>query len=207
MRKAAIVAGVLVVILAVAAGWFWRVNIYAGAPAPPPQVALGQAVADFTLPDLDGNQHSLSSLKGEKGALLVWISPKCPYSRGYDERMQAVHRDYAGRGIRFIAINSNRNEPSEELKAYAAQKGWTFTILKDEGNRVADFFGASVTPEAYLLDAGLVLRYHGRLDANHEDPSLNSHELREAMDAMLAGQQIANTGKKAFGCTIKRVTG
>jgi len=206
MRKAAIVAGVAIIVLAVAAGWFWRVNIYAGAPAPPPQVALGQTVADFTLPDLDGRPQSLAGLKGEKGTLLIFIATRCPYSNGYNSRMEAVNKDYAARGVRLVGINSNRTEPVEEIRQHARENGFTFTILRDDGNRVADFFGASVTPEVFLLDAGGVLRYHGRLDAAHDDPSLNSGELREALNQMLGGQQIANTGKKAFGCTIKRVT-
>lgn len=206
MRKPAI-AAVVVLALAAAGGWYWRTNVYAGAPAPPSQVAVGQAVADFTLPDLDGRAQSLASLKGTKGTLLIFIATRCPYSNGYNSRMEALDRDYSARGIRVIGINSNRTEPVEEIRQHARDNGFTFTILRDDGNRVADTFGAAVTPETYLLDAGNVLRYHGRLDASHEDTSLNAQELREALDALLGGARIANTGKKAFGCTIKRVSG
>ncbi|OFV80642.1 MAG: hypothetical protein A3B65_07195 [Acidobacteria bacterium RIFCSPHIGHO2_02_FULL_67_57] len=194
---------VVVVILAGAAALGWRV--YSGPAAPAGQVALGQAVADFTLPDTNGQQHSLASLKGEKGTLLIFIATQCPYSNAYNQRMEALHRDYNARGIRLVGINPNKTEPAEEVRSHAQQNGLTFIVLKDPDNRIADYFGASVTPETYLLDAGNVLRYHGRLDADHKDAGLNSGELRQALEELLGGQAIANTGKKAFGCTIKRV--
>ena len=202
MRKLGI-AAVAVLILAGAAALGWRV--YSGPAAPAGQVALGQAVADFTLPDTNGQQHSLASLKGEKGTLLIFIATQCPYSNAYNQRMEALHRDYNARGIRLVGINPNKTEPAEEVRSHAQQNGLTFIVLKDPDNRIADYFGASVTPETYLLDAGNVLRYHGRLDADHKDAGLNSGELRQALEELLGGQAIANTGKKAFGCTIKRV--
>ncbi|MGH9862236.1 MAG: redoxin domain-containing protein [Candidatus Acidiferrales bacterium] len=204
MRKLAIVLGV-VVILAGAAAIGWRV--YSGPAAPAPKVNLGEAVSEFTLQDLNGQPVTLASLRGEKGTLLIFIATKCPYSNGYNERMEALHRDYAARGIRLVGINPNRTEPADDVRSHAREKGMTFTILKDEGNRVADYFGASVTPEVFLLDPQNRIIYHGRLDAAHDQPSLNSHELREALDALLGDKALANTGKKAFGCTIKRVSG
>ncbi|HXE74842.1 MAG TPA: redoxin domain-containing protein [Candidatus Xenobia bacterium] len=204
MRKLFVGVATLVILAGAAVvGW----KVYSGPPAPPGQVAVGQAVADFTLPDINGQTHSLASLKGPKGVLLIWISVQCPYSNGYNARMEALHRDYSAKGIPVVGINSNRTEPLDKIREHAKQNGFTFTILKDDGNRIADYFGASVTPEAYLIDSAGVLRYHGRLDASHEDTSLNSGEAREALDAVLSGAQVANTGKKAFGCTIKRVSG
>ena len=204
MRKLAIAAGVLV-LLAGAAAVGWRV--YSGPAAPEPSVEVGDAVAEFTLTDLNGQPQTLAGLRGEKGTLLIFIATRCPYSNAYNQRMETLHRDYAARGIRVIGINPNRTEPAGDVRGHARENGLTFTVLKDNNNRVADYFGASVTPEAYLLDTGNVLRYHGRLDADHDQPELNSQELRAALDALLNGNAIANAGKKAFGCTIKRVSG
>ena len=204
MRKLVVVVATLIILAGAAVvGW----NVYSGPPAPAAQVAVGQAVADFTLNDINGQAHSLASLKGPKGVLLIWISTQCPYSNGYNSRMEALGRDYTAKGIRVVGINSNRTESVENIREHTAKNGFTFTILKDTDNRIADYFGASVTPEAYLIDSGNALRYHGRLDASHEDTSLNSGEAREALDAVVNGAQVANTGKKAFGCTIKRVSG
>lgn len=204
MRKLAIVTAAIVV-LVVAAVFAWRV--YSGPPAPPPQVEIGDQVKDFTLPDArTGQERSLADLRGENGTLLIFISTQCPYSNGYNQRMEALHRDYRQQGVRVVGINPNRTEPATEVVRHAREKGLTFTILKDEGNRIADYLGASVTPEAYLLDADGILRYHGRLDARYDEPGLNAREAREACNAVIEGETIANTGKKAFGCTIKRVS-
>jgi len=204
MRKLVIPVAVLV-ILVVAAVIGWRV--YSGPPAPPAKVAVGGTVQDFTLPDISGQAHTLSSLAGDKGVLLIFIATACPYSNGYNARMEALWRDYQGRGIRVVGINPNRTEPVDEIRSHAEKNGFTFTILRDEGNRIADYFGASVTPEAFLIDPGLRLRYHGRLDAAHDDPGLNCGEVRQVMDQHLEGQEVVVEGKKAFGCTIKRVSG
>lgn len=203
MRKLVVVVGALIVLVSAGlVGW----RVYSGPPAPPAQVALGAVVDDFTLADIDGQPHSLASLRGENGTLLIFISTQCPYSNAYNERMEALHQEYSGRGVRVVGINPNRTEPVPEVRNHARERGLTFVVLKDDGNRIADYLGASVTPEAYLLDTGNVLRYQGRLDANHREAELNSNELRAALDALLGGRQIAQTGKKAFGCTIKRVS-
>lgn len=204
MRKLGIALGV-VVLLAAAALVGWRV--YSGPTAPEPSVEVGGPVAEFALTDLDGQPQTLANLRGEKGTLLIFIATRCPYSNAYNQRMETLHRDYAARGIRVVGINANRTEDADEVRRHAREKGLTFTILKDEGNRVADYFGASVTPEAYLLDPANVLRYHGRLDASSDQPELNAQELRAALDALLGGGAIAHAGKKAFGCSIKRVSG
>lgn len=127
MRKLAIAVGILV--LAAAAGLVgWRA--YSGPPAPPAQVEVGEAVADFTLPDPDGKTHSLAGLRGEKGSLLIFVSTRCPVSNRYNERTEALHRDYAEQGIRLVGINANRTEPVEEVRSHAQENGLMFTILK-----------------------------------------------------------------------------
>lgn len=203
MRKW-VILGILFGVLAGGAIFGWRVA--SGPPAPPPQVEVGSAVSDFTLTDTGGLPHPLSGLKGPQGTLLLFVSARCPVSNNYNQRMEALHREYGARGIQVIGINANRTESVEEIREHARQKGLSFRILKDVNNRIADILGASVTPEAYLLDPQNVLRYHGRLDADQEEPSLNANEVRAALEALLSGGEIANKGKKAFGCTIKRVS-
>jgi peroxiredoxin len=167
-------------------------------------VALGSVVADFTLPDADGKQHSLASLKGKAGTVLIFMATRCPVSNGYNTRMQKLSEDYASRGVNIIGINANSIEPIEEVKRHAAEKGLTFTILKDAGNVIADRFDAQVTPEAYLLDASGKLVYHGRIDNSRSGDQITSNELRDAIDAVLAGKPVERPEAKAFGCSIKR---
>ena len=109
-------------------------------PAPPP---IGSVIEDFKLPDADGAQHSLKSLMGSKGAVLIFIATKCPVSNAYNDRMEKLAEDYKAKGVNVIGINSNNTEPSAEVKSHAAEKGLKFTILKDDGNKIADRLGAT----------------------------------------------------------------
>jgi peroxiredoxin len=167
-------------------------------------VALGAVVADFTLPDADGREHTLASLKGKAGTVLIFIATRCPVSNGYNERMEKLAKDYAARGVNVVGINANSTEPVEEVKQHASEKGLTFTILKDKGSRIADRFDAQVTPEAYLLDAAGKLVYHGPIDNSRNPENVTGNYLRDAIEAVLAGKPVEKSEAKAFGCTIKR---
>src|SRR5438105_12989192 len=119
-------------------------------PAPP---AIGATIDDFTLPDVDNKEHSLKSLAGKNGTVVIFIAVQCPVSNAYNERMEKLAQDYKARGISVVGINSNSSEPADAVKAHAATHHMTFVILKDNSNKIADSFGATKTPEAYLLDA------------------------------------------------------
>jgi peroxiredoxin len=170
-------------------------------PAPP---AIGAVVEDFTLPDTNGKEHSLNSLKGKNGSVVIFIAVQCPVSNAYNERMEKLAQDYKARGITVIGINSNVAESADAVKAHAAANKLTFPILKDPGNKIADRLGATKTPEAYFLDASNKLLYHGRIDNSKDAAGVNSSELRDALDATLAGKPVEKTTAMAFGCTIKR---
>jgi len=137
--------------------------------------------------------------------VLVFIATRCPYSNGYNGRMERLSADYASRSVAFLGINSNEGEPAAEVVLHARAHGLTFPILKDDGSKVADLYGAQRTPEIFVLDASGTLRYHGRIDENAQDPSaVRSPDLRNAIDALLAGQPVPAAETKAFGCSIKR---
>ena len=172
-------------------------------PSPP---AIGTIIDDFKLPDADGAGHSLKSLTGKNGAVIIFVATKCPVSNAYNDRMEKLAQDYKARGINVIGINSNNTEPAAEVKSHAGEKHLTFTILKDDGNKIADRLGATRTPEAYVLDAGGKLVYHGRIDNSQNTANITSNDLREALDELLGGKPVTKTGGAAFGCTIKRVS-
>jgi hypothetical protein len=108
------------------------------------------------------------------------------------------------RGIAYDEGADNCAAYLDAVKAHAASHKMTFVILKDNGNKIADVFGANKTPEAYFLDANNKLAYHGRIDNNRDIAQVASSELREALDAALAGKPVAKTEAAAFGCSIKR---
>jgi peroxiredoxin len=170
-------------------------------PAPP---AIGSTIEEFTLPDVDGTEHSLKSLAGKNGTVLIFIAVQCPVSNAYNERMAKLAEDYKAKGIAVIGINANVAEDAAAVKAHAAEHNLSFTILKDPGNKIADKLGASVTPEAYFLDAHNRLLYHGRIDNSRNPAQVENSDLRNALDAALGDKPVEKTEAKAFGCTIKR---
>jgi peroxiredoxin len=170
-------------------------------PAAP---AIGATIDDFTLPDVNGQDRTLKSLKGKNGTVLIFIAVQCPVSNAYNERMEKLAMDYKAKGIAVVGINANNTEDAAAVKAHAAEKNLTFPILKDPGNKLADKLGAIRTPEAYFLDANNKLLYHGRIDNSQNPTAIESNDLRQALDSALAGKPIEKTEAKAFGCSIKR---
>lgn len=166
--------------------------------------AINSTIADFTLPDANGKQHSLASLRGAKGTILIFISTQCPVSNAYNERMEKLAQDYQSKGVNVVGINSNKAETPDVIRAHAAEKNLTFPILKDAGSKIADRFAAERTPEVYFLDANNRLVYHGRIDNAQNPQMVQSNDLRDAIDAVLAGRPVAKSQTKAFGCSIKR---
>jgi peroxiredoxin len=200
MKKLFTLSLLLATTIAVAAAGNARTNS-ADVPAPP---AIGATIVDFTLPDADGKDHSLNSLKGKNGTVVIFIAVQCPVSNAYNERMEKLAQDYKARGITVVGINANSSEAADAVKTHAAANKMTFVILKDNGNKIADSLGATKTPEAYFLDAGNKLVYHGRIDNSKDSTQIVSSELRDALDATLAGKPVAKTTAAAFGCSIKR---
>jgi peroxiredoxin len=172
----------------------------------PAGISIGQKIGDFTLTDTEGKKHSLASLRGEKGIVLIFVSVQCPVSNAYNERMEKLAQDYRARGINVVGINANSTESTDDVKHHAAEHHLTFTILKDKDNKIADLLGAQHTPEAYLLDTGNKLLYHGRIDNSRNEQGVSSKDLRDAIDATLAGQPVKNAYVRAFGCSIKRAS-
>ena len=169
---------------------------------------IAERAPDFTLPAVsDGKAVALKDLLAKnKAVAVIFVATKCPVSNAYNPRMAALGKEYAAKGISLVGINSNKTEPAAEVKEHAEKNGFTFPVLKDEGNKVADAYGASHTPEVFVLDAKGNLIYHGRIDESQDDPKdVKSPDLRIALDAVLAGKPVPTAQTKAFGCSIKRV--
>ncbi len=167
--------------------------------------AIGSEVASFTLPSCNGKQVDLSQvLKSNKAAVVIFISTQCPVSNAYNERMEQIFEKYGSKGIAVIGVNSNVREDMEDVARHAKEHGFRFIVTKDAGNKVADLYGAQVTPEAYVIAPDGKLLYHGRIDDNRNASKVTSHDLSEALDRILSGEKPAVTTLKAFGCSIKR---
>jgi peroxiredoxin len=167
---------------------------------------IGEAVPAFTLENYDGREYSLGNImKENKLTVLMFIATQCPISNAYNGRMVKLYDAYASKGVAFVGINSNKQEPVDEIAEHSKDNGFKFVVLKDVANKIADQYGAQVTPEIYVVDKGGVLLYHGRIDDNRNLSRVESRDLDLALDALLGGKQPPRAETKAFGCTIKRV--
>src|SRR4051812_16220421 len=161
---------------------------------------------DFTLPDTDGRQTS-SHRDGEPAVVVVFTCNHCPYALAWHDRIQAVARDYADRGVRVLQVNSNDSvryprDSVEAMRARVAAGEFAGPYLHDETQEVARAYGAKKTPDVFVLRGPEVV-YRGAPDADHGDPSLNAEWLRSALDAVLAGRAAERAETKPVGCSIK----
>jgi len=164
-----------------------------------------KVVGDFTLENYDGKSYTLSETKDAKAIVIMYVATRCPVSNAYNERMVKLYDDYESKGIVFLGINSNKNEDAAECEEHAEENNFKFPILKDTDNKVADLYDAQVTPEIFVVNSNLELLYHGRIDNSQKEDNVESHDLRNALDDILAGNEVKVADTKAFGCTIKRV--
>jgi hypothetical protein len=137
--------------------------------------------------------------------VMVFLSTVCPISNDYNDRMSALYRELSAKGVQWLAINANQNEPWSEVDQHRQQAGYPFPVWKDRNNVVADRVGASVTPEVFIFDKAGVLRYQGHIDDSRNPARAQVAGLKTAVEQLLAGQPVTKVQTKAFGCTIKRV--
>jgi peroxiredoxin len=166
-------------------------------------LSIGATAPAHELPDTEGNRHALH----EDGAttVVVFTCNHCPYALAWHDRLASVADDY---DVRFLAVNPNDAEryPSDSYEAMqkrVAEEGWSFPYLRDEDQEAARSFGAKTTPDVFVLDGEGRLRYRGAPDADHRDPSQEAAWLREALDALLAGEEIARPETDPVGCSVK----
>ncbi|HYL76149.1 MAG TPA: TlpA family protein disulfide reductase [Bryobacteraceae bacterium] len=164
---------------------------------------LGSHVGDFTVQDLKGHPASSAALRGDI-TVVVFVATQCPVSNAYNERMNALYKEYKPKGVHFIFINSNDSEPAGEVAEHARAQSFAFPVYKDAGNVVADRFGAQVTPESFVIDGIGTLRYHGSIDDSQKPENVRTQGLRIALDALISRATLEKPETKAFGCTIQR---
>ncbi|HEV7584777.1 MAG TPA: thioredoxin family protein [Solirubrobacteraceae bacterium] len=168
--------------------------------------SIGDRVPQFALPDTEGAVHSLD---GAPATVVVFTCNHCPYALAWHDRIIAVAGDYAGQGVRVLAINPNDAEryPRDSADAMRGrvQEGEFDGVpyLRDESQDVARAYDAKTTPDVFVLDADGILRYRGAPDRDQDDPSQNAAWLRAALDAVLAGRMPDPDETRPVGCSIK----
>jgi thiol-disulfide isomerase/thioredoxin len=155
----------------------------------------------FRLPATDGAEY------GPEGVtVVVFTCNHCPYALAWHDRLAQVARDY---DVTFLAVNPNDADryPRDSFEAMKerveADGGWPHPYLRDESQEVARAYGAKTTPDVFVLDGEGVVRYRGAPDADHRDEAQNAAWLREALDAVLAGEEPARPETEPVGCSVK----
>lgn len=171
-------------------------------------LALGDQAPEFELPDTEGAAWSAAGGDGTEATVVVFTCNHCPYALAWHDRIAQAARDYSGRGVQFLAINSNDAEryprdSYDAMRRRVASEDWPMPYLHDATQEVARKYGAKTTPDLFVLDAAGRLRYRGAPDGDYDDPSQAAAWLREALDAVLAGEPPARPETKPVGCSIK----
>ena len=173
------------------------------------KVKTGDAALAFELPGVDGNAYSLADISaGKKATVVVFTCNHCPYVLGWMDRLLSAARDYAGQSVAFAGINAN--DPNkypvddfEGMQKFAQEYDLPYPYLHDEAQEIATAYGAERTPEVFLFDADLKLCYHDAPDDNYDETQATVPYLRDALDAVLAGQEPPLAETAPVGCTIK----
>lgn len=173
---------------------------------------VGDYVADFKLRNVDGKEVSLVDYADAKGLIVVFTCNTCPYAKLYEDRIIALHKQFAPKGYPVVAINPNDPEQQagdsyKEMQKRAREKAYDFAYLQDASGAVAKTFGATRTPQLYILNKepkGYKVEYIGAIDNNHKDADAADQKYaEEAIGQLLGGKKPKTTTTKAVGCTIK----
>ncbi len=162
----------------------------------------GDKVDNFTLDDTAGKKHTLYDIKGAKAVVLVFLGTECPMANRYVPRLIDLQK--ACRDVAILGVNSNALETVDAIAKHAKDMGVTFPVLLDRDHKVADALKVKLVPTALLLDASFVVRYRGLIDDNKSEDLVKQRHLRDAIDAVLAGKDVAVAETEPVGCQIQR---
>ena len=184
----------------------------------PATLSLGSPAPDFSLPGVDDRDHSLKEFADAKLLVVVFTCNHCPTAQYYEERLKQVATDYKDKGVAVVAIMPNDSksvrldelgwtdlsDSFEEMKIRARDRAFNFPYLYDGDNEtVARAYGPVATPHVFLFDAARKLRYVGAIDDSERIQHVTKYYLRDAIDALLAGKELAVTKTKVVGCSVK----
>jgi thiol-disulfide isomerase/thioredoxin len=178
---------------------------------PSSMLPLGTVAPDFDLLDVvSGKKVGLKDVKSAKATVVMFICNHCPYVKHIQSQIVQIPKDYQPKGVAFVAISANdaKNYPEDapdEMKKLAVSLGYTFPYLYDETQEVARAYHAECTPDFYIFDGNLKCVYRGQMDDSRRSNKhpISGKDIREALDAILAGRPVNSVQKPSVGCNIK----
>ena len=170
---------------------------------------INEKIADFALKTADGKPTALHDLKDKKAVVVVFLSFDCPVSTSYAPVLAELAKTYAGKGVAFLGVDGSDESDAAAVAKKAADFNLPFPVLKDERRVAADALHAEVTPEAFVLDGGLVLRYRGRIDDGYyarlkRSRDVTHHDLRDALDERAGRQGRRHAGHEGRRLSHRR---
>ena len=189
--------------------WKTGLGVASLAAAEEAATPLGKQIENFQLPDFLGAPHALADWKEKPAVVVAFVGAECPLAKLYSNRLVELAAQFEPQGVQFVAIDSNQQDSLAKLTQFAHDHKIEFPVLKDPGNKVADQFGATRTPEVFLLDKNRVVRYWGAIDDQYTvgvaRPKAEQGYLSAALDQLLAERPIAKPAMPAVGCYIGKV--
>ncbi|HBT85227.1 MAG TPA: thioredoxin family protein [Porphyromonadaceae bacterium] len=176
-------------------------------------ISVGSQAPNFSLKNVDGATVSLSDYASEKGVMVIFSCNPCPYVKAYEDRMIALHNEFAPQGYPVVFINPNDDvqqpeDSMDKMRERASEKNYPFPYLKDEDQQVYQAYGATRTPEIFLLKnegGSFVVAYTGTVDDNYKDAlAVEEAYASNAVKALLAGKNPDPATTVAIGCGIKK---
>jgi len=172
---------------------------------------LGTQAPDFSLPDVTSNRNvKLQDAKSNVATVIMFICNHCPFVKHVQHELVKLANDYIPQDIKFIAINANDeasypDDSPENMKRIAEQLSYPFPYLFDESQDVAKAYHAACTPDFFVFDSDLKCVYRGQLDNSRpgSDIPVTGHDIRNALDAIIAGEEVDDDQKPSQGCNIK----
>ncbi len=172
---------------------------------------LGSYAPDFNLPDtISGNMFSLAEIRGKSATMIIFICNHCPFVKHIATALAELARDYANTDIGIVAISPNDadtypEDSPDNMKLFAKENDFIFPYLYDETQETARAYGAACTPDIFIYDADMRLAYRGQLDDSRptNGQPVTGADVRNALDALLAGQSITKNQIPSIGCSIK----
>lgn len=167
---------------------------------------LGSEVKPFALSCTGGNEQCLEAALGEKVIVLYFWNFKCPFIVEYEEHLSEVYSAYQGNeNVVFWVIDSNHDNTNEEIEKYVEDNERPYFVIRDPENKIADLFAAERTPEVFVIGKDKKIHYHGAVADNTRVDDAETFYMKDAISAILAGEEPEVKETRSFGCTIKRV--
>ncbi|HEY3055008.1 MAG TPA: thioredoxin family protein [Thermoanaerobaculia bacterium] len=172
------------------------------------ELAVGAKAPAFALVNAVNNERVAFAPGDGRLSVVIFTCNQCPYAKAFEDRIVALGRVFAKKGVRFYAIDPNDDDayPVErlsEMKERATTRNYPFPYLKDGDSAIARAYGARVTPHVFVVDGKGVVRYRGYVDDSAKPGERQHTGLQDALDALLAGREVQQTATRAFGCSIK----